>query len=68
MKMIYVKPSAEVVNVKLSGSVMGGEGTPVINSPVADPSDSFAKEIDFDNFNSEEDIWAGRQMKDVWER
>lgn len=30
--------------------------------------DSDAKKLDMDDFNSEEDIWGGRQMKDVWER
>ena len=30
--------------------------------------DAEAKKIDFDDFNSEEDIWSGRQTKDAWER
>ena len=33
-----------------------------------DPGHSDAKEINFDDFNSEEDIWSGHQTKDAWER
>ena len=54
MKKIYVSPITEVVILKLTGSVLGGDGTPVIASPVADPDDSFAKE-------------QGSFFDDIWE-
>ena len=69
MKKIYVRPTTDVVNVRLTGSVLdtidvGGW------SERARPGDSFGKEnnFDFDDFNSEEDIWSGHQTKDAWER
>ena len=67
MKKIYKKPSAEVVNVRLIGSIMDDP-----NPGVGDYSnitlDGDAKETSFDDFNSEEDIWSGHKTKDVWER
>jgi hypothetical protein len=67
MKKIYITPYTEVVNVKLINSVLGPGDLPIGHSPFAE--DPLAKENDFfEDFDSEEDIWSGRQMKDVWER
>ena len=69
MKKNYIVPVIEVVNVHLLGSVLEGETTGLgPDSTVATTMD--AKQTDFEDFNSEEDIWGGNsiQMKDVWER
>ena len=69
MKKIYLRPFTEVVNLKLSGSVLGGNGTPVIASPVADPDDSFGKENNgfFDMDDNFGDIWDDdEEPKDPW--
>lgn len=69
MKKIYVTPITEAVNLKLIGSVLEGNGTPVINSPVGDPNDSFGKENNFD-FDDDAfgDIWGSEEndTKDLW--
>lgn len=65
MKKQYIEPITEVVNVKLLCSVLDDPG-------IADGSfgtdELGAKKLDFEDFDTEEDIWSGRQMKDVWER
>lgn len=72
MKKIYETPYTEAVNLKLTGSVLEGNGTPVIASPVGDPEhDSFGKEnsdiVFDDNFG---DLWdnpdAGSNAYDLW--
>lgn len=71
MKKIYIKPSTETVNVRLYSSVLD-EGHHGKWSNGAAGGDELgwgdAKEGNFDDFNSEEDIWSGRQTKDAWER
>ncbi|MBR4390440.1 MAG: hypothetical protein IKT00_14875 [Prevotella sp.] len=73
MKKIYIKPGTETVNVHLFSSVLDdSQGNFGPYSHVAgggdDPGWGDAKEGNLDDFNSEEDIWGGRQMKDAWER
>ena len=69
MKKIYETPYTEAVNLKLTGSVLEGNTTPVITSPVADPGDSFGKEnnlgFEDDSFG---DIWGSEDdnTKDLW--
>lgn len=69
MKKIYETPYTEAVNLKLTGSVLEGNTTPVITSPVADPGDSFGKEnnllFEDDAFG---DIWGSEDdnTKDLW--
>ena len=65
MKKQYIVPVVEVVNVHLQKSVLEDVGMGP-DSVVGTTMD--AKDQNFDDFNSEEDIWGGRQMKDVWER
>ena len=67
MKKIYKKPSAEVVNVRLISSILD-DPDPTVGGYSNVTFTGDAKEADFDDFNSEEDIWGVRQMKDVWER
>ena len=67
MKKIYKKPSAEVVNVRLICSILD-DPDPGVGTYSNVTFDGDAKKADFEDFNSEEDIWGGRQMKDVWER
>lgn len=67
MKKIYRKPSAEVVNIRLIGSILD-DPNPTVGGYSNITLDGDAKETAFDAFDTEEDIWAGRQMKDVWER
>ena len=69
MKKIYVRPSADVVNVKLQGSVLDID-TPVGGySLVGKPGDSFGKEnnllFEDDAFG---DIWASENEdpNDLW--
>ncbi len=66
MKKEYIVPVVEIVNVRLFGSVMEDELPMGRDSQVGITMD--AKETAFDAFDTEEDIWSGRQMKDVWER
>ena len=67
MKKNYISPVSEVIRIKLKNSIL--DDIPVvIGSRGARPEDSFAKENNFDDFYSEEDIWSGHQTKDVWER
>ena len=68
MKKNYIVPVIEVVNVRLLGSILEGEPNLGPDSMVGTTMD--AKQTDFEDFNSEEDIWGGNsiQMKDVWER
>ena len=69
MKKIYETPYTEAVNLKLTGSVLEGNTTPVITSPVGDPGDSFGKENNFD-FDDDAfgDIWGSEDdnTKDLW--
>ena len=69
MKKIYKKPSAEVVNVRLISSILD-DPDPTVGAYSNYTLEGDAKKADFDDFNSEEDIWGGQsiQMKDVWER
>ena len=67
MKKQYIEPITEVVNVRLLSSVLQ-EGDPVIVGGSYGAGGMDAKETAFDDFDTEEDIWSGRQMKDVWER
>ena len=69
MKKIYETPYTEAVNLKLTGSVLEGNTTPVITSPVGDPGDSFGKEnnllFEDDAFG---DIWGTEEEdpNDLW--
>lgn len=69
MKKIYETPYTEAVNLKLTGSVLEGNTTPVITSPVADPGDSFGKENNF-GFDDDAfgDIWGSedKDPNDLW--
>lgn len=69
MKKIYETPYTEAVNLKLTGSVLEGNTTPVITSPVADPRDSFGKENNF-GFDDDAfgDIWGSEDENpnDLW--
>ena len=69
MKKIYETPYTEAVNLKLTGSVLEGNTTPVITSPVADPEDSFGKENNF-GFDDDAfgDIWGSEDEdpNDLW--
>ena len=70
MKKIYETPYTEAVNLKLTGSVLEGNGTPVIASPVGDPEhDSFGKENNF-GFDDDAfgDIWGSEDEdpNDLW--
>lgn len=67
MKKQYSKPVIESVKVKLFNSILQDIG--VINNSRDVSDDGEAKGNNFfEDFDSEEDIWSGRQMKDVWER
>lgn len=67
MKKQYKKPLTESVKVKLFNSIL--QNIEVITNSRDVSDDGEAKENDFfEDFDTEEDIWAGRQMKDVWER
>ena len=67
MKKDYIQPYTETVNVRLKGSIL--EDLPVVDgSYYTDEGLGKKGDLDFEDFNSEEDIWGGRQMKDVWER
>lgn len=67
MKKQYSKPVIESVKVKLFNSILQDIG--VINTSRDVSDDGCAKQNNyFEDFDSEEDIWSGRQMKDVWER
>ena len=66
MKKQYIQPATESVKVNLYGSIL--EGIDIVNNSRDVTNEGLAKETDFDDFNSEEDIWGGRQMKDAWER
>ena len=72
MKKIYVRPSADVVNLKLAGSVMDDDyiETPVGGySLVGKPEDSFGKENNF-GFDDDAfgDIWGSEDENpnDLW--
>lgn len=67
MKKQYIEPITEVVNVRLLSSVLQ-EGDPVIVGGSYGTDELGAKKLDFEEFDTEEDIWSGRQTKDVWER
>lgn len=70
MKKIYETPYTEAVNLKLTGSVLEGNTTPVITSPVADPGDSFGKENNITFEDDFGDIWGDDSSKkdsyDLW--
>lgn len=71
MKKNYIAPITEKVNVRLFKSVLDGSSYgpySYITAGGDDPNFGDAKETAFDAFDTEEDIWSGRQMKDVWER
>lgn len=66
MKRQYLKPDTEIVKVRLKGSVLGD---PYLHDKSVIAGGMDAKENDFfEDFDTEEDIWSGRQTKDVWER
>ena len=70
MKKIYVRPTSDVVYLKLAGSVMDNIDTPVGGySLVGKPEDSFGKENNFD-FEDDAfgDIWGSEDdnTKDLW--
>ena len=63
----YIQPNTEIVQVRLRGSVL--DDIPVVDgSYYTDEGLGKKGDLDFEDFNSEADIWGGRQMKDVWER
>ena len=69
MKKDYIQPYTESVNVRLNRSIL--DELPVVGgSFYTDEGLGKKADLDFDDFNSEEDIWGGQsiQMKDVWER
>ena len=69
MKKQYVIPQTETVNIRLLSSVLEPDGYAPWSQGAGNGDDyADAKETDFDDFNAEEDIWADRPMKDVWER
>ena len=70
MKKDYIQPYTETVNVRLKGSILEGEIDVIRESFYTDEYLGKKGDIDFEDFNSEEDIWGGNsiQMKDVWER
>lgn len=75
MKKQYVIPQTETVNVRLFSSVLDNgdmgrwsQGNGNSGNEGDDEQFGDAKKTVFDAFDTEEDIWAGRQMKDVWER
>ena len=75
MKKKYMIPQTEMVNIRLLSSFLdtGGFGRWSQGNGntgnEGDPEEfGDAKETAFDAFDTEEDIWSGRQMKDVWER
>ena len=65
MKRQYLKPDTEIVKVRLKGSVLED---PSLHDRSVIAGGMDAKETAFDDFDTEEDIWSGRQTKDVWER
>lgn len=68
MKKIYVRPSADVVNVKLQGSVLDID-TPVGGySLVGKPEDSFGKENNITFEDDFGDIWGSEDEdpNDLW--
>ena len=70
MKKIYVRPTADVVNVKLQGSVLDID-TPVGGySLVGKPGDSFGKENNllFEDEGDFGDIWGSEDEdpNDLW--
>lgn len=69
MKKQYIAPQLQTVNVRLYSSVLD-EGHFGRNSQGIGGDEEWndAKQTDFDDFNSEEDIWSGQQTKDAWER
>ncbi|MBR4699269.1 MAG: hypothetical protein IKP16_04910 [Prevotella sp.] len=76
MKKKYMIPQTEMVNIRLLSSFLddtGGFGRWSQgngNTGNEDDPEEFgdAKETAFDIFDTEEDIWSGRQTKDAWER
>ena len=70
MKKDYIQPYTETVNVRLNSSVLQNDNDiPVVGgSFYTDEGLGKKAELDFDDFDTEEDIWSGRQTKDVWER
>ena len=68
MKRQYIAPQLQTVNVRLYSSVLGGIGIGEISQGIGGDVWNDAKETAFDDFDTEEDIWSGRQTKDVWER
>ena len=69
MKKQYVIPQTETVNIRLVSSVLEPDGYGAWSQGAGNGDDyADAKQTDFDDFNVEEDIWADRPMKDVWER
>jgi hypothetical protein len=67
MKKQYIEPITEVVNVRLLSSVLQ-EGDPGIHKWSDGADELGAKKLDFEEFDTEEDIWSGHQTKDAWER
>ena len=69
MKKKYMIPQTETVNVRLNSSVLDGMPFGRTSQGIGGENEwNDAKEVNMDDFNSEEDIWGGRQMKDAWER
>ena len=67
MKKQYSKPVIESVKVKLFNSILQDIGVINTSRDVSDDGEAKGNNF-FEDFDSEEDIWSGRQMKDVWER
>lgn len=69
MKKQYIAPQLQTVNVRLYSSVLDDIGLGGRSQGIGgDDEWNDAKETAFDAFDTEEDIWSGRQTKDVWER
>ena len=69
MKKQYIAPHLQTVNVRLYSSVLDEGGIGKNSQGIGGENEwNDAKGTDFDDFNSEEDIWSGTQTMDVWER
>lgn len=67
MKKQYKKPLTESVKVKLFNSILQNIDVITNSRDVSDDGEAKRNNY-FEDFDTEEDIWSGRQMKDVWER
>lgn len=67
MKTTYIQPEIEIVRIRLISNVLDDTNTGFYGGS-KESEWGQAAETKSGQFDTEEDIWADRQMKDVWER